>query len=248
MDRGWIKLWRKTFDSTVFQHDGMFKLWCLCLMKVSHSKQEFFMDGVAKPVTIEPGQFITGRYQLHSDYHQLHLRKRKPKKLPLPSPITLRRWLLTLQEMQMLHIKTTNKYSVISITNWKRHQQNEHQVIIKRSSSDHIQECIKNDKETLTSLQNQKNDVPHKEILDLYHEILSELPSVKAWTKKRKAMLRARWQEDAKRQKLNWWKGYFEHVHESKFLMGENGNFQANMEWLINAGNLVKVIEGNYDR
>ena len=70
MDRGWIKLWRKTKDSTVFEHAGIFKLWNLCLMNASHSKQEFFMDGVTSLIKIEPGQFVTGRYQLHSEYHQ----------------------------------------------------------------------------------------------------------------------------------------------------------------------------------
>lgn len=101
---------------------------------------------------------------------------------------------------------------------------------------------------TITSLQSKKDGVPHDQILDLYHAILPELPRVRKWTQKRKAMLRARWQEDKKRQTLDWWKGYFEHVHKSKFLMGENSNFQANMEWLINASKLLKVIEGAYHR
>ena len=101
---------------------------------------------------------------------------------------------------------------------------------------------------TLTSLQSQKDDVPHDQILDLYHAILPELPRVRVWTQKRKARLGARWHEAAKRQNLKWWRGYFEHVRESSFLMGEKGDFQANLEWLINASNLIKVIEGNYDR
>jgi hypothetical protein len=49
--------------------------------------------------------------------------------------------------MQMLSIKTYNKYSIISITNWHLYQENEHQVSIRRASSEHIQECIKNEKE-----------------------------------------------------------------------------------------------------
>jgi hypothetical protein len=101
---------------------------------------------------------------------------------------------------------------------------------------------------TLTSLQSKKDGIPHEEILDLYHAILPELPRVRVFTKKRKSMLGARWQESKKRQKLDWWSGYFEHVRKSKFLMGEIDNFQGNFEWLINASNLVKVLEGNYHR
>ena len=85
---GWVKLHRKLIKSTVFQHEGILKVFLLCLMKANHEEQEVFLEGMAKPVTVGPGQFITGRYALHSDYHQLDLRKRKPKKMPLPSPDT----------------------------------------------------------------------------------------------------------------------------------------------------------------
>ena len=106
----------------------------------------------------------------------------------------------------------------------------------------------KNEKHIFTSLQSQKDGIPHDEILDIYHTILSELPRVRIFTKKRKAMLKARWHEDIKRQNLDWWQGYFKYVRESEFLMGNNGKWQANFEWLINASNLVKVTEGQYHR
>ena len=156
MKRGYIKLWRKSKDSTIFANEGLWKLWCLCLMKANHEGAEVMMPGLLKPVKLEPGQFITGRSSLWEDYHQIHLKKRKPRRKPLPSPYTLIRWLLTLQEMQMLCIKTCNKYSIITILNWELYQQNEHQ---KTLNSDEMSlherltevkcanQCIKNDNE-----------------------------------------------------------------------------------------------------
>jgi TusA-related sulfurtransferase len=122
MENGWVKIWRSSLESHVFTHDGMWKLWCLCLMKANHKEAVISISGRLKPVKIFPGQFITGRFSLHSDYHQLHLKKRKPKKIPLPCPETLFKWLLSMAEMQMLHIKTTNKYTVITINNWNKYQ------------------------------------------------------------------------------------------------------------------------------
>jgi hypothetical protein len=49
--------------------------------------------------------------------------------------------------MQNLRIKSFNKYSIITIINWGEYQQNEQQVNNKRTSDEHKQECIKNDKE-----------------------------------------------------------------------------------------------------
>jgi len=147
MKKGYIKLYRKTIESPIFMHEGMLKLWVLCLLKANHKQTDFVLPGILKPITLKPGQFITGRYELHRDYHQADIQKRKYSRKCKPTPYTLIRWLLTLQYMQMLSNTTYNKYSIISITNWYLYQENEHQVSIRRASSEHIQECIKNEKE-----------------------------------------------------------------------------------------------------
>jgi hypothetical protein len=88
---------------------------------------------------------------------------------------------------------------------------------------------------------------PHEKIISAYHEFLPELPAVKVLTDKRKNLLRARWTEDEKRQNIDFWIRFFKYVRTSDFLMGKSGTWQASFEWLINATNFVKVIEGNYD-
>ena len=95
----------------------------------------------------------------------------------------------------------------------------------------------------------ENNKVPYKEIIDLYHQILPELPKVQVLTERRKQFLKQRWYEDIERQNLDWWKSYFEKVKSCKFLLGNNdNNWQADFEWLIRQNNLPKVLEGRYDK
>ncbi|RLA93087.1 MAG: hypothetical protein DRG83_21535, partial [Deltaproteobacteria bacterium] len=93
---------------------------------------------------------------------------------------------------------------------------------------------------------------PHKEIIELYHEILPELPRVMGWKGTREQYLRTRWREDPQRQDLGWWREFFQKVRESDFLMGRvpprNGDrpFMADLEWLVRPNNFLKVLEGRY--
>jgi len=151
MKQGYVKLFRKTLSSPIFAHEGMLKLFILCLLKANHKEAEVSIPGVLKPIKLYPGQFISGRYALHEDYHQAHIKKRYSRKAA-PTPITLYRWLLTLQDMQILHIKTFNKYSIITVLNWHLYQENEQQMNNRRTSDEHKQECIKNEKELSADL------------------------------------------------------------------------------------------------
>jgi hypothetical protein len=92
---------------------------------------------------------------------------------------------------------------------------------------------------------------PHQEIISLYHEFLPASPGIRDWTPARAAHLRARWNEDQKRQNMEWWKKFFAYVAESDFLTGRvssNGRkpFTASLEWLVKAENFAKVREGRY--
>ena len=147
MRRGYVKMWRKSLDSNVFAHEGLWKLFCLCVMKADLKGHEATMPGILKPIKIESGQFLTGRYSLHEDYHQAHLKKRYSRKAA-PTAITLYRWLLILRDMQILNIKSYNKYSIITVINWQLYQSDEQQMNNRRTSDEHKQECIKNVKET----------------------------------------------------------------------------------------------------
>ncbi len=132
MERGWIKLHRKTIDSAVFRNPDLFMFWSYCLMKASH-KPIAQMVGF-QTVHLDPGQFIFGRRQA-------------AKELPL-SERTIRTCLKKLENSRNLTIKTTQKFSVISVVNWEIYQSNDLQnvptndllVTHKRPTGDHKQE------------------------------------------------------------------------------------------------------------
>lgn len=95
-------------------------------------------------------------------------------------------------------------------------------------------------------------DCPHQAIIALYHELLPMCPGIRDWTPARAQALRARWNEDAKRQNLDYWRKFFAYVAESEFLTGRarttDGRrpFVASLDWIIKAENFTKIREGRY--
>lgn len=88
---------------------------------------------------------------------------------------------------------------------------------------------------------------PEQAIVDLYHDMLPQLPRVAKLTDKRRRWLRARWHDDPGYQSLDFWRTYFEIVQQSPHLLGENDRgWIANFEWLINSSNFVKTLERQY--
>ena len=93
---------------------------------------------------------------------------------------------------------------------------------------------------------------PQQRIVALYHEILPALRQVRDWNETRRRLLARRWSEQPERQELGWWRGFFEYVRGSDFLMGRvvgsNGRpFDCDLEWLVRPTNFAKVIEGKYE-
>jgi hypothetical protein len=110
MKRGYFKLWRKIVkEDPVFQDANLFKLYCLCLSKASHRHTEVMIEQTL--VRLEPGQFVTGRFDLAGDFHQFKdgFERRSPH------PDSVWRWLKKLEKAGKLHIQSTNKYSIVTI-------------------------------------------------------------------------------------------------------------------------------------
>lgn len=87
----------------------------------------------------------------------------------------------------------------------------------------------------------------HEEIIAAYHRELPNCPVVQGWSDSRQRHLRARWKADTSRQSVEWWRGLFEWMRGSDYLMGKVNSFQVSLPWLIKSEeNLLKVIEGTY--
>lgn len=94
-------------------------------------------------------------------------------------------------------------------------------------------------------------DCPHQAIIALYHEILPMCPAIRDWTPSRRQLLRARWNEDTRRQNLDYWRRFFAFVAESDFLTGKTSSpgrqpFRASLEWMCKAENFTKIRESRY--
>ncbi|KAA0941591.1 DnaD domain protein [Sporosarcina sp. ANT_H38] len=125
---GWISLHRKLMDNPIYSNAHMLKLWIHCLMKASHKEHDHLVGN--QMVKLEVGQFVTGRNALADEFNK------GAKKDDVVSAITLWRWLKNFEEWQMLNIKTTTKYSVVTVSNWSEHQQHEQQVNNKRTTDE----------------------------------------------------------------------------------------------------------------
>ncbi|MEE2496374.1 helix-turn-helix domain-containing protein, partial [Pseudomonas aeruginosa] len=96
-----------------------------------------------------------------------------------------------------------------------------------------------------------KTACPVEAIVDLFNEVLPELPTVVLINKDRKSKVQARWNDSEVHQDLGFWRDYFETVRASDFLMGRVSGrdgkvFRCCFDWLIAPSNFVKVVEGNY--
>ncbi|WP_407372352.1 replication protein [Carnobacterium sp.] len=136
MEIGYIKLYRKITNSFVWTNPNMLKLWMLCLMKASHSGNKFLFNG--KEVVVSSGEFVTGRDAIAKEFNE---------GVPRDQQIvgrTLWRWIKKFEEEQMLSIKSTTKYSVITVKNWNEYQASDQQVSNNRPSTVHQVSTIKN--------------------------------------------------------------------------------------------------------
>lgn len=104
------------------------------------------------------------------------------------------------------------------------------------------------------AIQDKPANCPYGQIVKLYREILvsSGLNDVKdpdSWSKKRKSHVQARWR---KKPELEYWEKVFKYIRDQNpFLLGKNQPqdkrvFKADLDWIFNETNLVKILEGKY--
>ena len=134
--QGWIKLHRKVCNSFVWTNSDQLKLWLLILMKASHDDHRFLFNG--KQVDVSSGQLVTGRDALAFEFNDGVSRDHRVVAR------TLWRWVKQFEKEQMLSIKSTAQYSVITVINYGLYQESDHQVSIDCPSTVHQVSTYKN--------------------------------------------------------------------------------------------------------
>jgi len=109
MNRGYVRLWRRFLDDGYLQNANLcvFMLWCL--LKASH-KEHAVTVGLQR-VALEPGEFI---FTLRNAAKDLKMSLKQ-----------IRVIVATLKNSEFLALKTTNRFSVITVINWHLYQETE---------------------------------------------------------------------------------------------------------------------------
>ena len=104
---GWLKLYRSILDSAVFQDAEVLKVWIWLLCNVAFEQHDTICYG--KVIHLKPGQIATGR--------------KKIAQCTDLSENKVYRALTALKSLGNIEIKSTNKYSIITVVNWDKYQE-----------------------------------------------------------------------------------------------------------------------------
>jgi len=135
---GWIKLHRKFLETSFYQSSQCVHLALHCLLKANHKDKKIIWNN--NEMIVRAGEFITGRKALRKE---TRLTEQK-----------IRTALLILCNVGFITIKTTNKFSIISICKYNEYQiqetgnnqQSNQQITNKQPTSNQQITTNKNDK------------------------------------------------------------------------------------------------------
>jgi hypothetical protein len=108
---GWVKLWRKTLESGILPHPTAWQVFGYCLLNAVW--KEIHYSTRNGRVFLKPGQFVTGRKVMAKN-----LKTSEDK---------IRTALKMLSAMQIITIETTNHFSIITLQNWDKYQNQENE-------------------------------------------------------------------------------------------------------------------------
>ncbi len=124
----WIKLYRKLMDSPIFENEKALKIWLWCLLKATHKEREQLVG--QQIVNLKKGQFIFGREKASDELKM--------------TESTVYKYIKLLEKLQMISIKSNNKFSVISIEKWENYQDEKQQKNNKKTTKEQQSNTNKN--------------------------------------------------------------------------------------------------------
>lgn len=216
---GWIKIHRKITEWEWYSDANTMRLFIHLLIIANHKDTNW------RGVLVPAGAVLTGRVKLAES---LGISQQE-----------VRTSLEHLKATNEITIKSTKKYSIISITNWINYQQDNQQINQQSTNNqptiNHIQEC-KNEK-------NEKNE-DIEAAVKAYSDMAKDsgLPDIIKITPQRKTHLKARLDEFG----LDGWNKALRKVKNSDFCKGSTG-WKADFDFIVKQGNFVKIMEGKYD-
>ena len=222
---GWIKMHRKFLAWEWYSDVNVKCVMLHLLLKANHK------DGRWRGIEVKRGACITGIFSL---CEELNMSKSK-----------INTALKKLKSSGEIGIKTTNKYSMISITNYASFQSNEKQIGNKSET---------NRKQIVTN-KNEKNEKNEKTVVcappaAVYQLFMSKLMGLikipKIYTKENDEcvnVLSEKYLYSAKD-----WNDFFETIKNSVFLTSglNEKNWTPDFSWIVSEKNAVNIINGKY--
>ncbi len=111
MNRGFVKLWRKSRESGLIRNHAYWAFWTWCLISAAHKPTKFMAGG--QTVELEPGQFIFGRKRWAEELGMTE----KQVRLCVRVASDLRS-----EKGQIRAIRRASKFTVYEVINWHLYQ------------------------------------------------------------------------------------------------------------------------------
>ncbi len=162
----WIKLYRKLIHSPIFENEKALKVWIWCLIKATHVEREQVVG--RQTVHLNKGEFIFGR-------------KKASEELKIKEK-TLYDYMKLLESLHMIGIKSSNKFSVVSIEKWEDYQGHEIKSDNKGTTDEQQMNTNKNVKNIYLYLLN-KYERENKDNFNEYIKIVSKMRQDADWDK-----------------------------------------------------------------
>jgi hypothetical protein len=158
---GYIRLWRKIMNESFYMNAKCYHIATHLLMIANHKDKTFLFNN--QEITIKRGQLLTGRKQLSL--------------MTGESEQECRSALTRLQSCKFITIKSTNKYSVITVNKYEEYQGNQptklhinNQQITNKQPTDNQQITTNNND---NNDKNEKNDnKTHTAIVEFFNQAL----------------------------------------------------------------------------
>ena len=234
MDEGYIKLFRSMTSWEWYQDSNTKVVFLHLLLNANWDDSRF------RGYDIPKGSLVTGYNALSK---QLGISKQ-----------SVRTAIKHLKSTGEITIKSTNKFSIISIANWEKFQvleksantQNNTQAGTQLTLNQHSTNTIKEYKEVKNIRREEEGEIliNPEEVQNLFNKICIFFKPCMTIGKTSLSKIR----EIGQNYSLDEIREVFERANKSKFLQGSNDRgWSATFDWIVTPDNFEKIRAGNYD-
>lgn len=222
---GWIKLHRKLLEWEWYDDVNVRIVFLHCLLKANYEDKKW------KGIIIKRGSFISSISNLSTEIGITEQKLRTAiKKLKLTNEIAS---------------ESTNSNTVFTVIRYNLYQSDNepnNKPVTNEQQTNNKQITTTKESNKIKSKEINNNTVPEG-VVEYYNGVCVNLPKVIKLNSTRKKLILNRLKEHSKDEV----KKVIDLTAESNFLNGKNTNgWTASFDWIMNKGNFIKILEGNY--